>query len=101
MWLVDAYSRAEAHRLQWVKLNQDALRADTYQGLCDAVGDPEFIAGETLVGKHLILPSSFPGSPRAMSQNYLDAMAIVRKFGKPDFLITATAIPLGLRLSRT
>ena len=28
-----------------------------------------------------------------MTQNYLDAMAIVKKFGKPDYFITMTANP--------
>ena len=44
--------------------------------------DPE----NSNVGKRIILPSTYPGSPRAMQQNYLDAMSMVKKFGKPDFL---------------
>ena len=44
-------------------------------------------------GQPLILPSSFQGSPRNMLQNYQDAMAIVRKYGKPDFFITITCNP--------
>ena len=28
-----------------------------------------------------------------MQQNYLDAMALVRKYGKPDFFVTMTANP--------
>ena len=74
-------------------MNQDKLRADTYQGLVDAVNDPNFIAGETQVGKKIILPATYPGSPRAMQQNYLDAMSIVKRYGKPDFFITMTANP--------
>ncbi|XP_044005456.1 uncharacterized protein LOC122850362 [Aphidius gifuensis] len=42
------------------------------------------------VGKIVVLPSSFTGSPRNMLQHYQDAMAIVRKFGKPDLFITMT-----------
>ena len=52
-----------------------------------------FVQGETPVGRRIVLPSSYPGSPRNMHENYLDAMAIVRMFGKPDFLITFTANP--------
>ncbi|XP_053101906.1 uncharacterized protein LOC128323208 [Hemicordylus capensis] len=44
-------------------------------------------------GKTFILPSSFAGSPRNMLQNYQDAMAIVRKYGKPDLFITMTCNP--------
>ncbi|CAC5380511.1 unnamed protein product [Mytilus coruscus] len=40
-----------------------------------------------------ILPSSYIGSPRYMHQLYQDAMAIVRKFGKPDLFITFTCNP--------
>ena len=31
---------------------------------------------------------SMTGSPRNMHQNYYDAMAIVARFGKPDYFIT-------------
>ena len=41
-WVCDAYSRAEAQRLAWFSMNQDTLRADTYQGLVDAVNGPDF-----------------------------------------------------------
>ena len=45
------------------------------------------------VGRRVILPSSFNGSPRNMYQNYLDAMSIVQHFGKPSLLITMTCNP--------
>ena len=92
-WVCDAYSRAEAQRLAWVTLNQDKLRAETYQGLVDAVNDPSFTSGLSKVGSKIILPATYPGSPRAMQQNYLDAMSIVKRSGKPDFFITMTANP--------
>ena len=41
-------------------------------------------------GRMVILPSSFPGSPRAMHQNYQDAMAMISKYGKPDLFLTFT-----------
>jgi hypothetical protein len=44
-------------------------------------------------GKVVVLPSSFQGSPRAMQQNYQDAMAIIAKFGKPDLFLTFTCNP--------
>ena len=45
------------------------------------------------VGRPVILPSSFVGGARAMQMNYQDALAIVREYGKPDFLVTFTANP--------
>ena len=41
----------------------------------------------------IILPSTFIGSPRYMEQLYQDAMAVVRKKGKPDLFITMTYNP--------
>ena len=79
--------------MNYLKTHQADLRAEHYQGLQDAVHQLDFEAGVTAVGKRIVLPSSYAGSPRAMHQNYLDAMTIVRKFGKPDFFITMTANP--------
>jgi hypothetical protein len=45
------------------------------------------------VGKRILLPATFGGSPRDLHQCYLDAMALVSKFGRPDFFITMTANP--------
>ena len=45
------------------------------------------------VGKRILLPATFGGSPRDLRQCYLDAMALVAKFGRPDFFITMTANP--------
>jgi hypothetical protein len=39
------------------------------------------------------LPSSFVGSARFYQQLYLDAMALPRRFGKPDLFITMTCNP--------
>jgi hypothetical protein len=35
----------------------------------------------------------FPGGDRDMMQRYLNAMAIVQRFGKPDYFITMTCNP--------
>ena len=53
---------------------------------------PKVSSGAQL-GKQVILPASFGGSPRALHQSYLDAMAIVARFGRPDYFITMTANP--------
>eukprot|EP00973_Karenia_brevis_P019598 2688732-Karenia_brevis.AAC.1 len=44
-------------------------------------------------GRKIILPPSYSGSPRELRQCYLDAMAIVQRFGKPDLFVTMTANP--------
>ena len=45
------------------------------------------------VGRPMILPSSFVGSPRFYHQLYLDAMALPHRFHKPDLFITITCNP--------
>jgi hypothetical protein len=45
------------------------------------------------VGQRTILPSSFMGSKRDMTQRYQDGMAIVLKDGKPDIFLTMTCNP--------
>ena len=44
-------------------------------------------------GKKMLLPATLGGSDRALHQQFLDAMALVSKFGRPDFFITITASP--------
>ena len=41
----------------------------------------------------MILPASFTGGPRDQSRRYHDAMAIVRRLGKPSLFITMTCNP--------
>ena len=163
-YLVDAYTKLESTRLDWVIRNQDKLRMETLQGLCDHVAGLDYTASATggaaasetsdapilralgarsvsraaqhgnpsqchrhtgrshvpanadmemsraglvsdtpislprsalghPLGKRIILPATFGGSPRDLHQCYLDAMAIVAKYGRPDFFITMTANP--------
>mgnify|MGYP001204933651 CR=1 FL=1 len=94
----------ENQRLNYVAMNQKALRADTYKNVkelseertreagprADAVyGDDHQAPG---VGRK-ILPSSFTQGPRYMNKQFQDAMAIAREHHKPDFFITMTANP--------
>ncbi|XP_043463735.1 uncharacterized protein LOC122499439 [Leptopilina heterotoma] len=91
-WLVDNYVKIEKDRINFCRFNQKTLRADTYQGLIDHLQQTA-TESNTRVGKMVILPSTFTGSPRNMLQHYQDAMAIVRKYGKPDLFITMTCNP--------
>jgi hypothetical protein len=87
-FVVDAYTCIEGIRLMWIRNNQSALRTELYSGLRDAV-----MRGDTTpasIGKRIVLPSSFTGSPRYMIENYQDAMAICRWAGYPDLFITFT-----------
>ncbi|ONM32547.1 hypothetical protein ZEAMMB73_Zm00001d041145 [Zea mays] len=88
---VDTYIKIENSCLDYIRKNQDRLRADLYQGLVDSMLDGD-IRGEK-VGNRTVLSTSFIGDPRDMRRRYMDAMALVRKFGKPDIFLTMTCNP--------
>ncbi|PWZ39015.1 Beta-adaptin-like protein C [Zea mays] len=88
---VDTYVKIESSRLDFIRKNQDRLRADLYQGLVDSMFDGDIRAEK--VGKRTVLSPSFIGGPRDMRRRYMDAMALVWKFGKPDIFLTMTCNP--------
>ncbi|XP_046655037.1 uncharacterized protein LOC124348808 [Daphnia pulicaria] len=92
MYFVDSYVKTEGNRLDWLRRNQKELHVERYCGLMDYINNRAERAN-LAVGSIYILPSSFIGSPRAMKQNYQDAMAICGKFGKPTFFVTFTCNP--------
>jgi hypothetical protein len=78
----------ERSRTNYLHHNQDKLKVKNYKGLVESLENENDLAG-----KKVVLPSSFIGSPRAMSQLYQDAMAICRVHGPPLLFITMTANP--------
>ena len=92
-YIVDMYSKVEAARLSYIRFHQNKLRTELYQGLADAVQGYDGKVDGSQIGKKVILPSSFTGSARYQHQLYQDAMAIVRRYGKPDLFITFTCNP--------
>ena len=89
---IDAYMKYEANNLKWYESNQTRIRAETYVGLHDYINNrTEEIGGRP--GRRVILPSTFSGSNRNMYFRYLDSMALVQKFTKPDLFITMTTNP--------
>lgn len=91
-YVIDAYLKVEGNRLNYIRNNQSALRVESYRGLLDHMANSAANQG-LQPGRIVILPSSFSGSPRNMHQHYQDAMAIVRKYGKPHYFITFTCNP--------
>lgn len=51
------------------------------------------VGGDVGYRQNVILPGSFTGGPRCMQGLYHDAMAVVRKYGKPDLFLTFTCNP--------
>ncbi|GBN61691.1 hypothetical protein AVEN_217227-1 [Araneus ventricosus] len=91
-YIVDAYVKTEGSRLNYLRNNKKTLIIEHYKGLLDALNSRALNQG-VRTGKLIILPSTFQGSPRHMHQNYQDAMAMVRKFGRPDLFVTLTCNP--------
>ena len=90
-YVVDMYIKLETTRLDYYRRQQSKLRAELYQGIVDSI-----TAGETRgnqVGQRIVLPASFVGGPRDMRRRYLDAMAMVQHYGKPDIFLTMTCNP--------
>ena len=92
-----AYATVENQKLKFNKNNQAALRADTYKNIREVLTDKVPIGDKISkddhnlkIGKRIILPKSFVGSPRWYNSQFQDGMAICRKYHKPDFFITMT-----------
>ncbi|XP_062191291.1 uncharacterized protein LOC133895118 [Phragmites australis] len=90
-FVVDTYIKIESSRLDYIWAHQKELRADLYQGLVDSLHANEGRADA--VGKRTVLATSFIGGPRDKRRRYMDAMALVRKYGKPDVFLTMTCNP--------
>ena len=89
-FVVDMYAKIESERLSFLRHNQKALRVDEYIHLKDAIAND---GNASNVGKLVILPSSFTGSPRHMHEYTQDAMTYVRNYGRPDLFVTFTCNP--------
>lgn len=85
------YIKLETTRLDYYRHNQATLRAELYQGIVDSVLKGENRGSE--IGKRIVLPASFIGGTRDMRRRYLDALALVQRFGKPGLFITMTCNP--------
>jgi hypothetical protein len=87
-YVVSVYCTLEQDRLDFARANQNKLRSDCLSGICDAIAKGDHFGRE--IGKKIILPSSFTGGPRYMYSHYLDALAICRVLGNPQYFITFT-----------
>ena len=83
-YIVDATCKVGARRLNYLPENQKVLEADNYEGVMDYVTSLDSGSGACHIGRPIILPSTYAGSPDCCQQNCLDAMVIARKTWKPD-----------------
>ena len=92
-FVVDGWASCEENALSWCEQNQTTLRADLYCGLADAITSDGGLGNATQFGRRIILPSSYPGSPRQMVQEFQDSLALNRRFTSPDIFLTFTCNP--------
>jgi len=82
----------ESKKLEVSRREQKKLQAERYSGLRDYLHNVAEHEG-ALLGTVVILPSNYAVGPRAMKQNYQDAMAIIAHEGTPSLFITMTCNP--------
>nr|GEV00799.1 putative PIF1 DNA helicase/replication protein A1-like protein [Tanacetum cinerariifolium] len=89
--LVKTFRRARDRTVVFPSSEQSKLTCDTYLNIRSsiAVGNTD----PTIIGKLVMLSSSFTGGPRYIRQNYMDAMALCRWYGCLDLFITITCNP--------
>ena len=61
------------------------------QGILDSLASGEVSGQRT--GKRVVLSTDFPGSDRDVSCRFMDAMALVARYGRPDYFVTMTCNP--------
>ncbi|XP_070037633.1 uncharacterized protein [Nicotiana tomentosiformis] len=88
---VDEFIKVETQRLDFSSFNEDLFRVDVLQGIVDILRLGEREASK--IEKQNFLPTSFTGGPRDMCQRYMDAIALVQYFGKPDIFLTMICNP--------
>jgi hypothetical protein len=62
-----------------------------HQDLLDTLATGEAHASQA--GRRIVLSKDFPGSDRDVHSRYMDAMALITRYGKPDFFVTMTSNP--------
>ncbi|CAI9266057.1 unnamed protein product [Lactuca saligna] len=85
------YVKLETQRLAFYRKQQHELRQEFLQGVVDALASGETNA--STIGRRVVLPANFIGGPRNMRRKYIDTMALVQKFGKPNIFLTLTCNP--------
>ena len=84
-FLVDMWAIKEMESLNWMKNNQNTIRADVYSGVKKSIAEGTIESSGTTV-----LAKTFTGGQRWYSNAFHDSMAIARVKGKPALFLTKT-----------
>lgn len=92
MYFIDMWLKVESQNLKYLRDHQQDIKADLYSEIQDAYRRGEILDIRDF-GRRVILPATFPGSPRHQAACYMDVVAIAGKYGKPDLFVTFTSNP--------
>ncbi|KAM3203545.1 hypothetical protein P3L10_031171 [Capsicum annuum] len=90
------FIKVETQKLDFFFFNPDLFRMEVLQGLLDVLRHGE--RDTTKIGKQMFLSITFMGGPRDMRRRYLDAIALVQHFKKPNLFLTMTCNPTWLEI---
>ena len=85
-FLMNAFACCELNDLNWVRKNQQQLRADLYNDVMNRLNEEADL--NDIDSKITVLPFSHVDSPRYMKTKKQNAFALIRIFDKPTFFIT-------------
>ena len=71
--------------------NQSKLYAKLYQGILDTINADK--SSTSMDGRWIVSPPFVIGRPRDIKKRYLNEMALVQRYGKPDVFYTITCNP--------
>nr|GEW13016.1 DNA helicase [Tanacetum cinerariifolium] len=87
-YVVGVYCCIEQNQTDYYRQRQADIRKYYLSGIYDAISRGDREGYQT--GSRIILLASFTGGPRYMYSHYLDALAICRVLGNPQYFITFT-----------
>ncbi|KHN76123.1 ATP-dependent DNA helicase PIF1, partial [Toxocara canis] len=83
----------ESARLDWISESWKGMRCDQAADLFRKVLDDRYARKGWTLGRVVILPASYAGSPRNMQRCFEDSIALVAEVGRPNYFITFTTNP--------
>ncbi|KAF4527518.1 hypothetical protein B566_EDAN015618 [Ephemera danica] len=88
------FQHIEMDRVRYISTHQNTMMCASRAGLEDYLERlAEQQEAEVSHGRIVRLPQSFQGGTANMTKRFLDAMALVRRYGHPDYFVTVTCNP--------
>ena len=88
-FLVDAFAVVDQNKLDWLRMHQNNICADVYNGLANSLTHAD--VDVTQLSYWIVLPSSYTGDNQYIQQRFQNSMAITRHLHKSALFIIFTA----------